>query len=279
MTPDDKVITLQKEPMLIPELKDITELSAGGDFCLALDAKGAVFAWGTGDQGQLGRRLVSRRRNNALRPTLVEVAKKKIVSIHAGGNHAFAIDINGDTWAWGLNNFAQTGVVQGAGEDGNAVFVPQRVKSLIGKNMKMVGGGSHHSIGITHSGDCYVWGRMDGAQMGLDISQLSLNDPKTVVLERGKPRILLQPTRLPVSDCIFAAAGSDHNIVITSSGKAYSWGFNATYQCGQRTTDDIPIAKLIDNSAIRDKKLCWAGAGGQYSFLASPYEDPSERIP
>lgn len=257
--------------MLIPELKDITKLSVGSNFCLALDARGFVFAFGAGDQGELGRRLLSRRWNLCLRPALVEMSKR-IVSIHAGVNHAFAIDVNGDTWGWGLNNFAQTGVIQGAGEEGNAIFSPQRVKSLIGKNMKMVEGGSHHSIGVTHSGDCYVWGRMDGAQMGLDVSQLPLNDPEIVVSERGRPRILLQPTRLPVSGCVFADAGSDHNLVVTSEGRAYSWGFNATYQCGQHTTQDIPVAKLIDNTAVREKKLCWAGAGGQYSFLASPYK-------
>jgi regulator of chromosome condensation len=170
------------------------------------------------------------------------------------------------------NNFGQTGIEVGAGKGGNTIIIPQKVKSLTGHKMKMIQDGRHHSIGITQSGECLVWGRMDGAQMGLNISALPVDDPKKVISERGRPQILLQPTALPILGCICAAAGSDHNILVTSEGRAYSWGFNATYQCGQGpSTDDIPVETLIDNHSVRDKNLCWAGAGGQYSILASPH--------
>ncbi|KAL2007224.1 hypothetical protein VTN00DRAFT_8662 [Thermoascus crustaceus] len=279
LRPNNEIIHIQKEPMLIQNLQRITDLSAGNDFCLALDAEGNIFGWGNGDQSQLGHRLIGRRRSAALIPTrialplLTKKKKTKIVSVHAGANHAFAIDSNGDTWAWGLNNFAQTGIPSGAGEDGSSIITPRKVKSLVGKNMKRIRGGSHHSIGVTWSGERLVWGRIDGAQMGLDMSNLPLDDPDKVIVERGKPRILLQPTPLTVSGCVYAAAGSDHSIVVTSDGKAYSWGFNSNYQCGQGTDEDIPIATLIDNSAVRNKRLSWAGAGVQYSMLAAPFED------
>jgi regulator of chromosome condensation len=91
--------------------------------------------------------------------------------------------------------------------------------------------------------------------MGLNISTLPVDDPKKVISERGRPQILLQPTALPILRCISAAAGSDHHILVTSEGRAYSWGFNATYQCGQGpSTDDIPVATLIDNRSVLDKK-------------------------
>jgi regulator of chromosome condensation len=70
-----------------------------------------------------------------------------------------------------------------------------------------------------------------------------------------------------------AAAGSDNNIAITTDGKAYSWGFSANYQTGQGTDEDIEVATLIDNTAVRGKHLTWAGCGGQYSILAGPAED------
>jgi hypothetical protein len=84
---------------------------------------------------------------------------------------------------------------------------------------------------------------------------------------------------LPISGSTFTAAGSDHNIIITSQGKAYSWGFNTNYQCGQGSDmDEASVATLIDNSAVRDKKLSWAGAGGQYSLLAGPHQQ-SDKLP
>lgn len=238
MKPNNEIIEHQREPMLIPDPSRIIQLSVGNDFCLALDVKGTVFAWGSGEQGQLGRHLIERRGITALLPGRVALAKKNIVSIHTGANHAFAIDAIGNTWAWGSNNFGQVGVPTGAGQGGSTVFPPRKVVSLLGKNMKMIQGGIHHSVGVTHGGECIVWGRVDGSQMGLDANKLLLDDPNRVIVDRGRPRILLRPTSLPLSGCVHAAAGSDHNIVITSDGKAYSWGFNANHQCGQGSSDD-----------------------------------------
>ncbi|GAD99570.1 Ran exchange factor Prp20/Pim1, putative [Paecilomyces variotii No. 5] len=282
-----KVIEKQKTPVLIPGLEKIVQISAGSDFCLALDADGTVHSWGLSEQDQLGRRLVVGRHQGAgnvdfdilhnrvgLTPGLVALPKrKKIVSIHAASNHAFAIDSDGNAWAWGLNNFSQTGVKTGAGTGGNTIFIPQKLQALAHRKMKILDGGSHHSIGVSQEGECLVWGRMDGAQMGLDIKSLPVDDPTKVLSERGRPRVLLEPTVLPIPDCVYAAAGSDQNIAITSQGKAYSWGFNTNYQCGQGADlDDVNVPTLIDNTAVRDKKLTWAGSGGQYSMLAGPHQ-------
>lgn len=269
---DEKVVK-QATPCLIPNLKGITSISVGADYALALDSRGHVFAWGSGQQHQLGYRIMGRYRHphRTLIPHRVELPSRlKLVSIHAGIDHAFAIDADGNVWAWGLNNFGQTGVVDNAGAEDASVTTPTMVPALAGKNMRTVHGGRHHSIGITKAGECLVWGRMDGAQMGLDISQLPIDDPtKVTVDDRGRPRILLQPTPLPLPKCIYADAGPDHCIAVTQEGKAYSWGFNVNHQCGQGTDDDILVAKLINGKAVRDMSICWAGAGGQYSMLAS----------
>lgn len=53
----------------------------------------------------------------------------------------------------------------------------------------------------------------------------------------------------------------------------YSWGFSANYQTGQGTIDDIETPTRIDNSAVRDRHITWAGAGGQYGIVAAPQND------
>lgn len=264
-------IKIQKQPYRIPELRNIVSLSVGTDFALALDASGSVFAWGPGQEHQLGRRVIERHRSRALLPSRVAIPKsRKVVSIHAGSDHAFAIDSEGVTWAWGLNNFAQTGIPDSAGTDGASIIAPRKVTALADKNMKMISGGRHHSLGVTEDRQCLVWGRLDGDQLGLDVSKLPLNDDTKVLLdERQKPRALLQPTPLPIGNCTYVAAGTDHSIAITSEGRAYSWGFNINYQCGQGTSDDIAIAKLMNAKSIRETKLTWAGCGGQFSMLAA----------
>lgn len=67
----------------------------------------------------------------------------------------------------------------------------------------------------------------------------------------------------------FVAVGTDTSFVIDKKGKVYSWGFSANYQTGLGTTDEIEVPTLIDNSAIRDRKIVWVGAGGQFSVLAA----------
>lgn len=109
----------------------------------------------------------------------------------------------------------------------------EKVASFVRKNMKMIQGGIHHSLGVIQGGQCLVRGRVDGAKMGLHIKNLLFDDPDKVVVNDGRPRILLRPTSLPLLGCVHVAAGSDHNIFITSDGKAYSEGFNANHQCGQ----------------------------------------------
>ena len=277
LLPDGTVNKVQTRPILISELKEVVELSAGGDFCLALTKSGSVYAWGSGEQSQLGRRLLLRRILLSLVPDHVGFRGKRIISIHACSNHAFAIDDKGDIWAWGSNNFGQTGISSGAGIGGSTIISPQNVTALSGRGIKMIRGGSHHSVGITQDGQCLVWGRMDGSQMGVDTSKLAMEDPSLVTMdERGKPRILLKPTALPMENCSYVAAGSDHNVVLTDDGKAFSWGFNVNYQCGLGTMDDVDTPELIDNTAVRDNQLTWAGAGGQYSMLAAPYKNVSK---
>lgn len=71
---------------------------------------------------------------------------------------------------------------------------------------------------------------------------------------------------------VAVAAGTDHSFAVTEDGKAYSWGFSNNYQTGQGTLDDVHTPTLIDNTAIRDKQIVAAGAGGQYSVLVGRHQ-------
>ena len=72
------------------------------------------------------------------------------------------------------------------------------------------------------------------------------------------------------------AAGTDTSFAIDEAGKAYSWGFSANYQTGQGTGEDVEAPKVLDNTAVKDRKIVWAGAGGQYSIIASESESPAK---
>jgi hypothetical protein len=52
-------------------------------------------------------------------------------------------------------------------------------------------GERHHSIDITQNRERPVWGRMDGAQMGLDINTLAVDGYDKVILDDGRHRLLV----------------------------------------------------------------------------------------
>lgn len=68
-------------------------------------------------------------------------------------------------------------------------------------------------------------------------------------------------------------AGFDNNFAVTMEGKVFSWGFSSNCQTGQGTINDIEKPTIIDNTAIRGKKIIGASAGGQYSLLVGIAED------
>jgi regulator of chromosome condensation len=266
-------------PMQIPQLKNITSIKAGANHALALDTKGSVFAWGSGQQNQLGRRVVERTKIEGLVPREFGLpkGKKSIVSIETGGYHSFAISKTGDVYSWGLNNFGETGVMDNAGQDDAVILKPQVVKGLQGKTIISIKGGGHHSLCATSDGDCLVWGRLDGNQCGLSKESIShLPEESTITDERDQPRILTVPTKIPTikGKAAVVTTCSDHNIVITEEGRAYSWGFSANYQTGQGTIEDIDVATLINNTAVKTTKLSGCTSGGQFSVVTAKASDP-----
>ncbi|KAF9873308.1 hypothetical protein CkaCkLH20_09121 [Colletotrichum karsti] len=266
-------IKIQMTPMFLPSLKNITALAAGSNHILALDNKGLVQAWGCGQQNQLGRRIIERNKLSSLVPQSMGIPKNKVDRIACGSYHSFAMSKEGAVWAWGLNNFAETGIANGAGEDDAVILRPTVVESLKDYKIKHIAGGEHHSLACTEDGKLLTWGRVDGHQVGIPIDELPADD--IIRDESQNPRILSKPTHVEdVPKCVFVAAGVDNNFAIDNKGAVHSWGFSANYQTGQGTTEDVETPTTIDNSAIRDKKIVFAGAGGQYSILGGVADVP-----
>ncbi|BFZ53453.1 hypothetical protein PYCC9005_000477 [Savitreella phatthalungensis] len=267
------------------QLKDkFADLARGSDHVLALTTTGKVYAWGNGQQFQLGRRVVERTRLNGLVPR--EFGLKNVVGIGAGSFHSFARTADGKVYAWGLSQFGQCGVpIHELGEDGAVVAVPTEITGLTGKEVVQVTGGEHHSIAITKNGDVYVWGRMDAFELGL--GKEAIEGAKVVKDAQGKPRFVAEPTLLKVREgedhdgeqvkARVVSCGSHHNILVDTNGHAWSWGFGESYQVGQGPQDDdIEQPTRIINTATNGKQMVACGAGGQFSVLCALREEKQE---
>ncbi|KAI6750367.1 hypothetical protein HG530_014648 [Fusarium avenaceum] len=261
-----ETVKIQSTPALIRDLKNIKSLAAGSNHILALDHKGNVVAWGCGQQNQLGRRIIERNKMSSLIPQGVGLPRGKIAKVACGSYHSFAIDKEGQVYGWGLNNFGEIGVESNAGEDDAVILRPAKLTYLDDFTITEIDGGEHHSLACSDKGDLLTWGRVDGYQVGFEFDKLS--EENAIYDERGNARILFKPTIQPdIKNIVAVAAGTDNNFAVDSEGKVFSWGFSSNYQTGQGTIDDIHTPTVIDNTAIRGKKIIGAGAGGQYSVL------------
>ncbi|QSL64634.1 hypothetical protein MERGE_001936 [Pneumocystis wakefieldiae] len=258
-------IKVARYPIHIKELKNIVSVACGTDHVLALTAYGSVFSWGNGQQFQLGHRVVERTRINALVPR--EFGLKKIKAIGAGSYHSFAISHDGKVFSWGLNQFGQCGIESSGGEDGAVVSSPTHVESLDDYNIVYITGGEHHSAALTLDGELLVWGRLDANQLGIPRTSLP---NYTVYDASNRPRFIPIPTKVPgISRVKRIYCGTHHNLaILEDDGSVWSWGFGESYQVGQGPSgNDIEVPTKIDNTAIRDKVIVAAGAGGQFSVL------------
>ena len=264
-------------PSLLPELQNITQVASGANHALALDKAGNVFAWGAGEDNQFGWKTNSRLGTSDkgpkenLRPQPARWVVKGYKAVYAGPDHNFAIDTKDRVWAWGLNSKGGCGVREGAGSDEGLVTTPEQVKGLdfADDSIVHISGGQHHSIAVSKNGKGLIWGTIDNSAQGLDVSTLA--EDHIIRDDNDKPRINIVPTLIPnIGKVTWAAAGTGHTIAINEDGKAFTWGIGATYQTGLGNDEDVEMPTLIDNSAVREKKLSWSGCGGQFSLMAAP---------
>ncbi|KAG0632850.1 regulator of chromosome condensation 1/beta-lactamase-inhibitor protein II [Tuber brumale] len=256
--------SVQEVPVLLPMPQSIVRVSIGTDHVLGLTKEGEVYAWGNGQQSQLGRRVSERRRLTGLTPRQVSLPRRQVKYVATGSYHSFAITRDGCVWAWGLNQYGQCGIYepQRTGEDSTVIPIPTVVQRLAGYAIVQISAGEHHSTALTESGELLVWGRLDGGQLGIDPAALSADD--CVRDARGNPRYLRTPHAVP-------------GIRFSTIGTSISWGFSGSYQTGlgPDADDEIMTPTKIENTATRGVRMTFAAAGGQFSILAGVPADPA----
>ena len=93
-------------------------------------------------------------------------------TIACGDYHGIAIGTDDKVWTWGANNYCETGHPENAGANNATVTAPQVVKSLEGKTITYIRGGSHHTAAVDDKGTAFIWGRVDGFQTGIPLKDL-----------------------------------------------------------------------------------------------------------
>ena len=231
----------------VPYDLELTEISAGMNFTVAIDKKGKLWAWGNNEYGQLG----TEEEGNKAVPTEVKVINEdgsevtKFTKISTGDTHTMAIDGKGNLWTWGNNDKGQLGYATTDATSSN----PQRViitkeitteyydessnlvqeQEIVERKFIQVSAGGSHSMAIDEDGNLWVWGDNTYGQIG-NGSTTSSTTPVQITLSA-------EETFRQVS------AGQYHSMAIDVNGNLYAWGYNRYGQVGNATTTNknVPV--------------------------------------
>jgi uncharacterized repeat protein (TIGR02543 family) len=237
----------------------IQTVVAGQLHSLAVTTNGRVYTWGNGSAGQLGNGSTS---YNSSTPLLVNftglLSGETIQQVSGGAYHSISVTTSGRVYAWGRN-------VNGELGDGttNLRLTPTLISFTglqVGETVQTVVAGSYHSLALTTNNRIYTWGDNGYGQLG-----------SGTFTNRSLPT-LISLTGLQGGETVqTVVAGSYHFLVLTSTGRLFTWGYNGNGQLGNGSTDNwLNSPTLIEFSGLQSgETLQHVGAGDYHSFAGT----------
>jgi alpha-tubulin suppressor-like RCC1 family protein len=220
-----------------------TTVRAGISTSVALDASGAVFAWGSNIYGQIG--------DGTTMPRLTPVRTKlpagvKVTALREGGQFTVALTTKGQVLAWGDNFDGELG----DGTDLNRAL-PVRVKLPKGVTVTAISAGADSALALTRSGRVLSWGANLVGQLGTG----------TTPAFRFVPGYVRIPRHTRITSI---AAGNGTGYAVTSAGRLLAWGYNANGGLGDGTTKirRTPVQVHLPKGV----KVAAATAGGLHAL-------------
>ncbi len=235
----------------VGNLADITQISAGLDFALALNSSGNVYAWGNNNDGQLGIGTLIPTTSDTPVEVLVALggaALANISEISANENTALALNSSGNVYAWGDNNDGQLGNGNTTNSDVPVeVYATSAKTSYLSNVTEVVESADATSYALNTSGNVYAWGNNNDGQLGNATTGGGTNSDYPVEVLGGAQggTDLVNITQI--------AAGTDFALALTSGGNVFSWGLDTQGQLGNNSTTktDTPV-EVIGVGGIGD---------------------------
>jgi alpha-tubulin suppressor-like RCC1 family protein len=223
----DATTTSRTVPARVPTLENLTSVKAGGAHTLALQQDGTLLAWGDNYYGQLGTGDTA----GATSPVPVS-GIGDVRKIAAGRQRNVALKNDGTVWLWGYDHYAwQTG------ED-ITTMTPTLVSDLT--DVVDVAAGYEHVVAVKSDGSVWAWGS---------------NYSNQVANGNFWWQFQTTPFQVPnLANVISVASKFDHTLALLSDGTVWAWGYNASGQLGDGTSEPrrspVPVTGLRDVIAI-----------------------------
>ncbi|GFY45525.1 x-linked retinitis pigmentosa GTPase regulator homolog [Trichonephila inaurata madagascariensis] len=269
------------QPRIIESLftENVTKIQCGQYHSVALNAEGRVLTWGWGVHGQLGHGDAE---DLAFPKAIESLKKKKIISICAGQGHTVLLNGNGDVYTFGCGMFGQLGT-------GSVLKQSQPQLVNVPESIKIIATGHFHVLTVSRANKVYTWGcnpqalRLQAQNSrrarhhGINQNSSSNHTVSSVMINNSLHRTahangtVQQSHLLPnlvnissIDDAIVQlSCGSHHALLVTASGKIFSWGRNSEGQIGNGTRKEQKIPSLI--VSLKDKNIVHAACGADFS--------------
>ncbi|HEX4483987.1 MAG TPA: putative Ig domain-containing protein [Solirubrobacteraceae bacterium] len=223
----EQLPTPSPTPVALPgAVGAVVQIAAGARFSLALTASGQLYAFGENGYGQLGSTLGNGSEVANPTPALVRLpgATGAVSQIAAGASHSLALTATGQLYAFGANRYGQLGVATNSGsEAANPTPAIVSLPADAGPAVAIAAGAAD-SLVSTAAGRLYSFGENNYGQLGVaaDSGSEAANPAPAQVslpLAAGRPAAI--------------AAGSQHSLVLGSTGRVYAFGANRYGQLGR----------------------------------------------
>ena len=231
----------QNVPMAVKDPSDASgvlhavQISTSWSFDMALGQDGYVYTWGYNTHGQIGKNTTDN--SFHLTPSRVFASNKstaaagpwlKAVQVSAGGWFALAIGEDGNTWAWGYNQYGSLGNGYSS-TNADTDYVPQKVRypaNADAVTAVQVSAGVYDSLAVDTDGNTWAWGRNNYGQLG-DNKTIDRNSPVKVFASAQSTS-----SAGPWLNALQVSAGWQHSLAIGTDGVAKAWGDNQYGQLG-----------------------------------------------
>ena len=224
--PDGKLKLFNGSGGPVTVIVDITAYTLTGS-----DVHGAVWAWGSGTNGQLGNGNTA---TGSLTPVRV-FGLGDVTAVAGGGLTGYALRSDGTVWSWGRGAFGQWGT-------GACCAIVSRVPLQIPglSNVIAIAAASGTGYALRSDGTVWSWGDGHSGALGDGDDESYSTEPVNVIgLEKQHITAI--------------AGGYSTGYALTSSGLVYAWGAGGMGQLGNNTrTNGLagPVSDLRNVTAI-----------------------------
>lgn len=211
-------------PALIPSLRDIVDLSAGGMHNLCLTRRGDVYSFGCNDEGALGRATADEE-GSEFEPRRIELPAP-CLKISAGDSHSACLLNDGRVYAWG--SFRDSHGNMGLTLEGNKRLPIEVIPGV--KSVDIASGGDHLVI-LTENGHVYTVGCAEQGQLGRISTRAASGESRRGKTDLLQPGIVTLKGKKVLADAIWASTYCTY-FKDRNTAKIFAFGLNNYCQLG-----------------------------------------------